>query len=126
MEQKVNKKNEDQLRSLFSETKDHASENLKYRIMQQIQTEAALSRKITENKGSVFSAILPVLGIMYLIVAVILLIVYLVYGSEALYSSTVYVPVLSVASVCSIYLLISAFDEKRRIELKSKKSKEKL
>lgn len=121
MDNKIDKQNDDQLRNLFSGTKERAGENLKYRIMQQIETETSLSRKNVKEKGFVFSTIFPILGVMYGVVGGILLIVYLLYGSNALLSSSVYIPVLSIVSVCSVYLFISAFDEKRHKGSKSGK-----
>ena len=121
MDNNINKRNDDQLRNLFSGTKERAGENLKYRIMRQIETETSLSRKNIKEKSSVFSTLFPILGVMYGIVGVILLIVYLLYGSQALLSSSVYIPVLSIVSVCSVYLFISAFDEKRHSRSKSGK-----
>ncbi len=123
MDNNINKKSSDQFRNLFSETKEQASENLKYRIMQQIETESALSRKNIKAKSSVFSTIFPILGIMYAVVCVLLVGMYLLYGVQALSSSSVYIPVISVVSIFSVYLLISAFDEKRRNDIKSKKDK---
>lgn len=123
MNNKVNKENDQRLRNLFSGTKEQAGGNLKYRIMQQIETESALSRKNVKAKSSVFSTIFPILGIMYGVVAVVLLVVYILYGSQALYLSSVYIPVISIVSVFSVYLLISAFDEKRQSDLKSKQRK---
>lgn len=121
MKNKTNNNNTDQLRELFSTTHKQASDNLRYRIIQQIETETALSRKNAKEKTSVFSTIFPILGVMYSIVGIVLLVVYLVYGSQALYSSSVYIPVLGVVAVCSIYLFISAFDEKRHNSMRSKK-----
>lgn len=117
-ENKINKKSEGQLRNFFSGTKERAGENLRYRIMQQIETESALSRKNIKAKSSVFSTIFPILGIMYGVVGAIVLTVYLLYGAQVLSSSSVYIPIISVVSVFSVYLLISAFDEKRQNDLK--------
>lgn len=110
----MSKENEDKLRHLFSGTGEKAGDNLRYRIMRQIETESALVRKKAKDPGALSTTIFPVLGVMYTIVGAIVLAVYMTYGSEALLSTPVFLPIIFVTSVCSVYLLISAFDERRR------------
>ena len=105
---------DDPLKDLLSGTRLKAGENLKYRIMQQIETEKALSpRKIkssTPSIGSMFS----IFGVMYLLIAIIGGGVYLTGGQEALKSATFFLPIMLVASVCSLFWMISVYDDRRR------------
>lgn len=113
MEKEVNNIKSDQLQHLMSGVKEKAGENLKYRIMQQIATEQALSRKTQKQASSVTKTVFPILAVMYVLVFAVILGVYLLHGLEGLLSASVYMPILAVSSICGFYMLISTFDEKR-------------
>lgn len=105
-------------RDLLSGTKLEASDNLKFRIMQQIETEKALSKQKTSKTRSGFGNILSILVIMYSLIAVLAISVYLTSGSEALKSPSLYMPLILITSVCSVFLLISTFDDRRHYKHK--------
>ena len=112
---------DEKFRALLSGTKVHASSNLKFRIMQQIETEKALSRRTKANESrSVFGNIVSVFGTMYAIIAVIGAIVYYLYGQDALESNTFYTPVIFAGVVCGVVFFIFTFDDRR--QSKSRKS----
>lgn len=115
MNDKNNKmKTDDELKRLLSGTKIKASENLKYRIMQQIETEQALSRKEAKSSRPVIGSMLSIFGIMYALIAVIGIAIYSSAGSNALISSTFLLPVVFISSICGLYWLITVFDERRK------------
>lgn len=108
-----NMKRDDDLKKLLSGTKIKASENLKYRIMQQIETENALARKKSKARpvlGSMFS----IFGVMYALIAVVGIGIYTTIGSEALMTSTFFLPLIFISSVCGLYWLITVFDDRRK------------
>lgn len=107
------KKDED-LKKLFAQTGVKASDNLKYRIMQQIETEQALSRKKKAKSRPILGSMLSIFGVMYALIAAIGVGVYASAGSSALMSSTFILPVVFISSVCGLYWLITVFDDKRK------------
>ncbi|MDR0574569.1 MAG: hypothetical protein LBG96_11170 [Tannerella sp.] len=116
MDGKEMKIQDDTIRKLFSGTKIKAGGNLKYRIMQQIETESALSIKKSKSK-SLFPLIgnmLSVFGVMYALIALAAMGIILMGGIETLQSLTFFVPVTMIASVCGLFLMISIYDDKRR------------
>ncbi len=118
MNEKEMKMQDESIRKLFSGTKIKAGENLKYRIMQQIETESALSAKKSKSK-SLFPLIenmLSVFGVMYALIALVAIGVILMRGTEALQSLVFFVPVIMIASVCGLFLMISVYDDKRRLK----------
>ncbi|MDR2916395.1 MAG: hypothetical protein LBV74_16470 [Tannerella sp.] len=118
MNEREMKMQDDPVRKLFSGTKIKAGDNLKYRIMQQIETESALSVKKSKSKslfpliGNMFS----VFGVMYALIVLVAIGVVLVGGVEALSSLTFFVPIIMIASVCGLFLMISVYDDKRRLK----------
>ncbi len=112
----VNKNNigDKQFRKILSETKLTANDNLKFRIMQQIETEKALSRQKSKQSFSVLKNMLSVFGVMYAIIAIVGLGIYMMYGKEGIESTSTYLIVILIASVCSMFWMISVLDEKRR------------
>ncbi|MDL2215415.1 hypothetical protein LJC00_04425 [Dysgonomonas sp. OttesenSCG-928-M03] len=112
----VNKNNieDKQLRKILSETRMTASDNLRFRIMQQIETEKALSRQKSKQSFSVLKNMLSVFGVMYAIIAIVGLGIYTMYGKDGIESTSTYLIVILIASVCSMFWMISVFDEKRR------------
>mgnify|MGYP001065181764 CR=1 FL=1 len=110
------------IKELLSGTKMKAGENLKFRIMQQIETEAALSRKqkVSAQPVSVLKNMLSIFGVMYALIALVAVGTFLIGGKEALESITFFTPVIMIASVCGIFWMISAYDDRRRSKYKAK------
>ena len=114
MEKDIKNNIEDsQFRDLLSGTRLEASDNLKFRIMQQIGTEKALSKQQASKTRSGFGNILSILGVMYSLIAILGIGVYFTYGSEALTSPSLYMPFILITSACSVFLFISTFDDRR-------------
>lgn len=109
----INAKN-DKFRDIFAGTKIKAGENLKYRIMQQIETEKSLSPQKAKNSIPLISNMLSVFGIMYALIAATGIGVYLTGGKDAIESMTFLLPVMLIASICNIFWLISVYDDRRR------------
>ena len=115
-------KEDEQIRQLLSSTKINASENLKYRIMRQIETENALvpkKGKPIKESGNVLKEMGALFGTMYAVLAAMIAGVYFLFGKEFLLSPQFIGSVILVASVFSLLWLISRLDshlrEKKRI-----------
>ncbi len=130
-----NKKNklreEELMRELVRYGKTSAPENLKYRIMHQIQTEQALksrqefpTRRRQENIWGEFKTIF---GIMYAVLAAIAAGAFFIRGKDCFLSTQFWNTVIVVASVFSIFWMITCLDshlrEKKEKKLLSKKDK---
>lgn len=112
--------NDDKIKELLSGTREKAGENLKYRIMQQIETEKALAKK-KERKVNPLSSVwsmLSVFGVMYAIVAVLVLLVYFNAGVDALASPMFFLPVLLISAVCMTFMGVILYDDRRRSKMK--------
>lgn len=105
---------DDKLKNILAGTKLKAHENLKYRIMQQIETENALSPKKIRNTAPLIGNMLTTFGIMYTLITIIGLGVYHSGGQNALESAAFFLPVILIASVCGIFWMISMYDDQRR------------
>lgn len=117
MENENIKMQDEQIRKLFTGTKIKAGENLKYRIMQQIETESVLVGKKKVKSQSVMpliNSMISVFGVMYALIGLIAAGVYFTGGKSALESVAFFVPVIMVATVCVMFLMISVLDDKRR------------
>lgn len=112
---------DDKFRNLLSGTRIKASENLKFRIMQQIETEKALSREKKPDSRPLIGNMLSIFGIMYALIALVGLGVYFSGGKSALESVTFFIPVILIGSVCSMFWMISAYDDRRRSKQKQHK-----
>jgi ABC-type polysaccharide/polyol phosphate export permease len=106
----------DPLRTLLSGTKLKADVNLKYRIMQRIETERSLTGQPSGNKSimPLMRTVLSVFGVMYALIAFVAAGVFFAGGERALASVSFFLPVLLIASVCGLFLMISVFDDRRR------------
>ncbi|MDR1715914.1 MAG: hypothetical protein LBS20_08710 [Prevotella sp.] len=111
---------DDRIKDLLSGTKMKAGENLKYRIMQQIETEKALVPKKSVSSRPVIKNMLTVFGVMYALIAIVGLAVYSTSGQSGLSSATFLVPVILISSVCSMFWMISIYDDRRRSKHKAK------
>ena len=110
----------DKLKDILSGTKVEAGENLNYRIMQQIETEKSLSPKKESGFRSLLSNMVSVFGIMYTLIAVAGIFVYFTGGKSALESAAFFLPVILIATVCSMFWMISTYDDKRHSKRKQK------
>lgn len=116
-------KEEDKLRSMMQGAKETASENLKYRIMHQIEAEKALApRKLKRSKesGNVIRELGSIFGTMYAVLAGMIAAAYFIFGQEFLLSSEFIGASVFVAFVFSMLWLISQLDRR----LRSRKFKE--
>lgn len=109
---------DDKFSELLSGTKMKAGVNLKFRIMQQIETEKALSRKKKTDTSPLIGNMLSIFGIMYALIAIVGLGVYFSGGKNALESVTFFIPIILIASVCSMFWMISTYDDRRRSKQK--------
>ena len=111
---KINMQDDD-LRKLFAGTKVRASENLKYRIMQQIETESVFAEKKAASKNVVSSirGVVSILGGMYVLMSLACVGIFMSGGFEALMSLESLIPVIMISLVCCIYLMITILDDKR-------------
>ena len=111
---KINKQDDD-FRKLFAGTKVRAGENLKYRIMQQIETESVLSGKKAASKNVVSSirGVVSIMGVMYVLISLACVGVFMTGGLEALISLEYLIPVIMISLVCCMYLMITILDDKR-------------
>ena len=105
---------DDKFRDIFAGTKIHAGENLKYRIMQQIETEKALSPQKVKSSIPLIGNMLTVFGVMYALIAVIGIGIYMSEGKNVLESISFLLPVFLVILICSIFWMISVYDDRRR------------
>ena len=117
---KINKQDDD-LRKLFAGTKVRAGENLKYRIMQQIETESVLAGKkaASENVVSSIRGVVSVMGVMYLLISFVCIGIFMTGGIEALMSLEFFIPVIMISLVCCVYLMITVLDDKRHYKQSS-------
>ena len=120
----MNKKDINKEDALFKEilsgTKMQAGENLKFRIMQQIQTEAAFSRKKKTVASPQIGNMFSIFGVMYALIVVVGLGIYFMGGKSALESVLFFLPVILIASVCGMFWMISTYDDRRRSKHKVK------
>ncbi|WP_029903188.1 hypothetical protein [Prevotella sp. 10(H)] len=113
-------KKDDKINELLSGTKIKASENLKFRIMHQLEAEQALIPKKKVKSRPVLGSMFSIFGIMYAIIAAIGLGMYFTSGIEALKSPGFYIMVILVSCVCSVFWMISVYDDRRRSKMKMK------
>lgn len=118
MTEKNNLRNQDEImRQLMHSSKLRAPENLKYRIMHQIETERALARKTAPasfNGRKVLKDFIGIFGSMYAVLAVLCCGAYLLKGREYVLSSDFLWTVILIAFVFSFFWLMSRVDEQRR------------
>ena len=110
-------KEEDKLRSMMQGAKETASENLKYRIMHQIETANVVApRKLKRSKesGNVIRELGSIFGTMYAVLAGMIAAAYFIFGQEFLLSSEFIGASVFVAFVFSMLWLISQLDRRLR------------
>lgn len=113
---------EDKLKELLSGTRMKASDNLKSRIMQQIITERALSKKKMKQSRPILENMLAIFGIMYALISVVGFGIYTSLGKEALGSMSFYIPAILISSICVVYWMIINFDDRRQTKHNSKRN----
>ena len=123
-EKKHTQKEEDFIREMMQTAKTKAPEKLKYRIMQQIETEKALTpskENSRKESGNILKEFGSIFGTMYAVLAVMIAATYFLFGREYLLSPQFLGTVLLVASVFSLLWLIARLDS----HLRKKKNMEK-
>jgi len=107
---------DEKLREILSGTKLKADENLKYRIMQQIHTESVISgtNKSETKFWSRVKNLGAVMAVMYALILVTIAATFIYGGKEALFSTELFMALISISSVCIAFGAISFFDEKIR------------
>lgn len=108
------------LRDILSGTKIEASNNLRFRVMQQIETEKILIGKKSQSSFSVLKNMLSIFGTMYAVIGVIAVGLYFNYGQESLETPYLYWVAILVTFICVMFWVLSVFDEKRRTEKRKK------
>lgn len=101
------------IRQLMKSSKITAHENLKYRIMNQVETENALARKkapVQKTEQNVLNDFLSIYGIMYAVLAVLAGVTLFNNGMEAVLAPQFLWLALSIALMFSIFNLIVSLD----------------
>ena len=111
---------DEKLKELLSGTKITAGENFKYRVMQQIETEKSLSQKKESPLRPLLGNMISIFGVMYALIAGVGIFIYFTGGKSALESAAFFLPVILIASVCSLFWMISAYDDRRRSNQKNR------
>jgi len=111
-------KQDDKIREILSLSKVKAGENLKYRIMQQIETESVFSAKKLKSRNvmPLIGNSFLIIGLMYALVVLVVIGVFITGGIESLTSLAFLAPVIMISMVCSMFLMISVYDDKRRFK----------
>lgn len=111
------------IRQLMQSVKQKAPENLKYRIMQQIETEEALKRKVksspSPSQSSVVHDFLRIFGTMYALLALLIGAAYAWKGREFVTSSQFLGILCLITVVFALFWLITQIDA--RVQRKRKK-----
>lgn len=105
------------IRQMMQSAKKQAPENLKYRIMQQIETENALTRKpvpAKKREGNVLKDFIGIFGVMYAVLAIIIGAAFLLKGKDFVLSAEFIAIVILVASVFSLFWLMTRVDARMR------------
>lgn len=113
MEENKIGKGKDVLKEILADSTIKAGDNLKYRIMHQIEVESSVLRKPQRDLVPFVKNMFSLFGIMYLLIAIIGALVYFGEGKEALLSVAFFVPVILIASVCGVFWMISSYDDRR-------------
>ena len=105
------------IRQMMRESQMEAPENLRYRIMQQIETEAALTRQpqpAAKRDVNPLRSFWSVFGVMYVVLALIAGVIYFTEGVEVLLSLPTVLSMVLVAGVFSVYWLMLWVEERLR------------
>lgn len=120
MEEKNKSMKDDAIvRRLMESAKKAAPENLKYRIMHQVETEQALTRKnipVQTEAPNVLKDFLSIFGGMYAVLAILAGGTYFTSGKEAILAPQFLWMAILVAFIFSIFWLITSIDASIRIK----------
>ena len=109
------KRDDEFIRQMMQSAKEKTPENLKHRIMHQIETESALTRKPAPTKRqeeNVLKDFIGIFGTMYAVLAVLIGGTYLLKGKDYVLSSGFLWIVILVAFVFSLFWLMTRVDER--------------
>ncbi|HHU25562.1 MAG TPA: hypothetical protein GXZ56_02955 [Bacteroidales bacterium] len=110
---------EQTMRVLMQGARLKAPEQLKYRVMHQLEAEKAVApraKKVTEESGNVLRDLGTIFGIMYALLAVMVVVAYILFGGQFLLSTEFIGTTLLVVFVFSMLWLIAQLD--RRVQAK--------
>lgn len=117
MKKHTDLKEDDELRQMISSTKMKASENLKYRIMHQIEYEGALSHQESLNSksakresGNVLRELGSIFGTMYAVIILMTIAAYFIQGAEFHQSIEYWGAIILVGVIFSFFWLFSRID----------------
>lgn len=117
-------KGDEKIGKLISSAKMKAPNNLKYRIMHQIEYENSLnpvysksSKKARKENGSVLKDLGSIFGTMYAVIAFMTITAYLIKGTTFYMSAEFWAAIVFVGFVFSLFWLVSRLD----VHLKSKR-----
>ncbi|NLY24811.1 MAG: hypothetical protein GX042_07370 [Bacteroidales bacterium] len=102
------------IRQMMQPQMKKAPENLKFRIMHQIETEKALmpqKKKRKRESGNLLREMGAIFGTMYAVIAAMVIGAYLLQGEDFLLSPQFIGPVVLVASVFSLFWLMTRLDD---------------
>lgn len=102
------------MRAMLQDAKEKAPENLKYRIMHQIEAERAVApRKVEKAResGNLFKELGSIFGTMYAVLGVMIAAAYFLVGKDFLLSPQFIGAAVFVAFVFSMLWMISRLDE---------------
>ena len=118
MDNKINNnmssKDDEVIRQLMQASKKEAPENLKYRIMNQIETEAALTRKqqpAAKPTTNPLRSFWAVFGIMYIVIILLSAHAYFTKGADYLLSGPFIGTIALISGVFSLFWLTTKVDE---------------
>jgi len=113
---------DDKLKDLFSSSAIKAGENLKYRIMQQIQTESALAKREKKEKkiNNQIRIILTLAIVMYALIAGVAGTVYFSMGRDALLTPEFIMIAVFITVITTVFGAISYFDTNLRVSKKKR------
>lgn len=115
----INKDKEDvAIKNAIKLSQKKAPENFSYRVMHQIMQEEALKRKSEASKKyrptNVLKDFLEIFGIMYAVLAVLVVGAYVLKGKDFLISSQFMLPFFFVCFVFAMFWLIVTIDARRK------------
>ena len=117
------------MKSLMESALKEPSPNLSYRIMHQIETEEAFSRrmlrakpKLSKQKGNLLIDLRNIFGLMYLVLLITAGYFYVQGGMDALFTDTFMWTCISISSIFSLFFLITSIDSSLRRKEKNKPS----
>lgn len=107
---------DNKIKELISCSEKKASENLKYRIMQQIRTENVLKCHVKKEKNlnRQIKNVLTIIGVMYALIVFVVLGTVFYGGWEALIMPEFLMSIIFITTVTAVFSFIIYIDWKRR------------